>query len=224
MGQAIGEVIPFAIGVAISPVTIIAVILMLFSPRARVNGVSFLVGWVIGLAVLSGVVYAIANGGDVSSDKTASDTSYWIKLALGALLVLFALRHWRSRPASGDEPESPKWMRAIDSFTPVKAGGLAIALITVNPKNLALVIAAGGSVAQAGASTGEAIVALAIFVVLASITIAVPLLVYLFGGDRAAGQLDGWRVWLSTNNAAVMAVLFLVFGAVLVGQGIKGLT
>jgi Sap, sulfolipid-1-addressing protein len=108
MGQAIGEVIPFAIGIAITPVSIIAVILMLFSPRARVNGLSFLVGWVVGLAVVSGVVYAIANGGDVSSDKTASDTSYWIKVALGVLLVLLTVRHWRHRPAAGDEAATPK--------------------------------------------------------------------------------------------------------------------
>jgi Sap, sulfolipid-1-addressing protein len=52
----------------------------------------------------------------------------------------------------------------------------------------------------------------------------VPVVLYLFGGDRAAAQLDGWKAWLSANNASVMAVLFLVFGAVLVGQGIKGLT
>jgi hypothetical protein len=121
-------------------------------------------------------VYAIANGGDVSSDETASDTSYWIKVALGALLVVLALRRWRNRPAPGDEAEGPKWMAAIDSFTPVKAGALAVALV------------------------------------------------YMFGGDRAAAQLDGWKAWLSANNAAVMAVLFLVFGAVLIGQGIKGLT
>jgi hypothetical protein len=123
MGQAIGEVIPFAVGIAISPVSIIAVILMLFSPRARVNGLSFLVGWVLGLAVVSGVVYAIADAGDVATDKTASDTSYWIKPGLGAFLVLHALRSWRRRPASEDEAETPKWMAAIDSFTPVKAEG-----------------------------------------------------------------------------------------------------
>lgn len=224
MGQAIGDVIPFAVGIAISPVSIIAVILVLFSSRARVNSLSFLVGWVIALAVVSGVVYVIADAGDVARDESASDTSYWIKLALGALLVLLALRRWRGRPDPGDEPESPKWMTAIDSLTPVKAVGLAVALVTVNPKNLALAIAAGGGVAQVGASTGEAIVAVAVFVVLASLAIAVPVLVYLFGGERAAAELDGWKTWLSVHNAAIMAVLFLVFGAVLVGQGIKGLT
>jgi hypothetical protein len=224
MGQAIGEVIPFAVGIAISPVSIVAVILMLFSPRARVNGLSFLVGWVIGLAVVSGVVYALADAGDIATDKTASDTSYWIKLGLGAFLVLHALRSWRRGPTSGDEAATPKWMAAIDSFTPVKAGGTGVVLATLNPKNLALAIAAGGGVAQVGASTGEAVVALALFVVVASLTIAVPLLVDLFGGDRAAARLDGWKAWLSANNTAVMAVVFLVFGAVLVGQGIKGLT
>ena len=37
MGQGISEVLTFAVGVAISPVPIIAVILMLFSQRAKVN-------------------------------------------------------------------------------------------------------------------------------------------------------------------------------------------
>jgi hypothetical protein len=44
VGRVISEVLTFAIGVAISPVPIIAVILMLFSQRTKVNGPSFLVG------------------------------------------------------------------------------------------------------------------------------------------------------------------------------------
>ena len=74
MGPAISEVLTFAVGVAISPVPIIAVILMLFSARARVNGPVFLAGWVIGLAVVSGVVYALADASDVATDSTASDS------------------------------------------------------------------------------------------------------------------------------------------------------
>ena len=45
-----------AIGVAISPVPIIAVILMLFSKRARSNGIAFLVGWVVALVVVGSIV------------------------------------------------------------------------------------------------------------------------------------------------------------------------
>ncbi len=51
MLEAIGAILPFGVGVALSPVPIIAVILMLMSARARVNGPMFIVGWLVGLAV-----------------------------------------------------------------------------------------------------------------------------------------------------------------------------
>ena len=224
MGKAISEVLPFAIGVAISPVPIIAVILVLFSARASVNGPVFAIGWIVGVAAVSTVVYLVADAGDVSTSGGASDTSYWIKLLVGLLLVRFAVRDWRKRPAPGETPETPKWMSAIDTLTPAKAGGLGVLLSTVNPKNLALSLGAGASLAQVGASGGEAAVGLIVFVVIASLTIAVPVVFSLSGGERAAHVLDGWRVWLAAHNTAVMAVLFLVFGAVLFSQGLRGLT
>jgi Sap, sulfolipid-1-addressing protein len=224
VGRAISEVLPFAVGVAISPVSIIAVILVLFSARARVNGPVFVLGWVVGVAVVSVVVYLVADAGDVSSGGSASDGSYWAKLVVGILLVLLAFRHWRGRSRPGEPPDTPKWMSAIDTLTPVKTAGLAVLLAAANPKNLALSLAAGASLAQGGASGGEAAVGLVVFVVLASISIVVPVVFYLGGGERAAHVLDGWRTWLSENNAAMMAVLFVVFGVVLFSQGLRGLT
>jgi hypothetical protein len=99
-----------------------------------------------------------------------------------------------------------------------------VLLSAANPKNLALTLGAGGSLAQAGVSGGEAAVGLIVFVVFASLTIAVPVVFSLVGGERAAHVLDGWRVWLAANNTAVMAVLFVVFGTVLFSQGLRGLT
>jgi len=169
-------------------------------------------------------VYLIADAGDVSSGGSASDGSYWAKLVGGVLLVLLAFRHWHKRPAPGETPDTPKWMSTIDTLTPFKAGGLAVLLAVANPKNLALSLAAGASLAQAGTSGGEAAVGLIVFVVIASLTEVVPVVFYLTGGDRAAHVLDGWRVWLAANNTAMMAVLFLVFGTVLFSQGLRGLT
>jgi hypothetical protein len=223
MGRAISEVLPGAIGVAISPVPIIAVILVLFSPRARVNGPVFLLGWSTGVAVVSVVAYLLAEAGDVSTDRNASDGSYWFKLVAGALLVLLAFRHVR-RQRHPDDEAAPRWMGAIATLTPAKAGGLALLLSAVNPKNLALSLAVGVSLSQAAVSSGEATVGLIVFIVLASATIAVPVFVYLFGGERAASMLDSWKAWLSEHNHAVMAVLFVVFGAVLLSQGLRGLT
>jgi hypothetical protein len=220
VGQGISEILPFAVGVAISPVPIIAVILMLFSPRARTNGPMFLLGWVVGLAVVSGAVYAISDRANAATDSTASDTISWVKVGLGVLLLALARRNWAKRPRPGEPAPMPKWMAAVDTITPVRAFGLAVLLSVVNPKNLVLAIGAATGLGQLGISTGDAVVALVVFVALASVSIAGPVVYDLLGGEGARATLDELRSWLSEHNSAVMAVLFLVFGAVLIGKGV----
>jgi threonine/homoserine/homoserine lactone efflux protein len=216
----VAEVLPFAIGVAISPIPIIAVILMLFSSRAKVNGPVFLLGWAVGLAVVSTVAYLA--GGAVSD--SSSDTISWSQILFGAIFVLLAARTWRNRPAPGAEPERPTWMAGIDSFSPVKALALAVLLAGVNPKNLLLAAGAGAAVAGLALPTTEAVVSLAVFVVLASLTIAVPVIYYLVGGEAARTRLDAVKVWLGLHNDAVMTVLFLVLGVNLISKGIPPLS
>ena len=224
MGQGVAEVLTFAIGVAISPVPIIAVILMLFSQRAKVNGPVFLAGWALTLAVVSGVVYAISDLADLDTSSSASDTVSWGKIVLGVLFLLLAVRQWRGRPAPGTEAEMPKWMRGIDSFTPGKAFGVAVLLAGVNPKNLLLTIGAATGLAQLGISTGDAVGSIVVFVIVASLTIAVPVVYYLVGGEQARTGLDSMKAWLAVHNAAVMTVLFLVFGVDLIAKGLPPLT
>jgi hypothetical protein len=224
MGPAISDILPLAVGVMVSPIPIIAVILMLFSPRARVNGPSFLLGWIVGLAVVSAIVYVIADSADVATDTDASDTSSTVKVVLGVVLVLMALRRWRSRPAPGEAAPMPKWMAAIESVTPVKAIGFGVLLSAINPKNLILTIGAAAAVAQSGVSTGDAVVTLVVFVLIGSVSIIVPVLAYLFAGERARTMLDGWKAWLQQHNAAVMTVLLLVIGVVLLAKGLGPIT
>jgi threonine/homoserine/homoserine lactone efflux protein len=66
MGQAIGQVLSFGVGVALSPLPIIAVVLMLATPKGRVNGLAFLAGWVLGIAVLGTIVLLVASGASAS--------------------------------------------------------------------------------------------------------------------------------------------------------------
>jgi len=224
MGQGISEILTYAVGVAISPVPIIAVTLMLFSQRARVNGLMFLLGWVVALVVVSGVAYAAADQANAATDSTTTDTIAWGKIVFGVLLLLLAARNWRTRPRTGTEPEMPKWMAGIDTLKPVKALGLGLLLAGVNPKNLMLAAAAGAGLATLGLSTANAIGSLIVFVVVASLTIAGPVVYYLLGGESAKAKLDEMKNWLALHNNAVMAVLFLVFGAKLIADGLPPLT
>ena len=117
----------------------------------------------------------------------------------------------------------PKWMSGIEEFNAARSFVIAFALSGLNPKNLILTMAAAMTVSQYNLSTAESLVPLAVFVVIASSTVGLAVLVYLLGGEKAEHVLTTWKVWLTHNNATVMAVLFLVFGAVVIGKGITGL-
>jgi hypothetical protein len=222
MGPVIGDILPLAIGVAISLVPIIAVIIILFTPKATTNSVAFLLGWLLGLIVVGSIVLL---AGDVASDDSGESTvSGVVKLALGLLFLLLALRNWRSRPKAGEEAEMPGWMATIDQFGAGKSAGIGALLSGVNPKNLGLTAAAAATIAAAGLTTGEQIGTFAIFVAIASVTVAAPVVVYLIMGERAQGGLDSLKEWLIANNNTIMAVLLLVLGAKLLGDAIRILT
>jgi hypothetical protein len=224
MGQGISEVLPFAIGIAISPLPIIAIILILFSDRARVNGPVFLLGWVAGLAVVSTVVYVVADAANAATDTSTSDTVSWGKVVLGVVLLGLARRNWAKRPAPGEPAELPKWMATVQSIPPSRAFGGAVLLSVVNPKNLVLTVGAAAGLGQLDLSTGDAIVALVVFVALSSVSIAFAVGYNAFGGASATKTLNDLKAWMTEHNSAVMAVLFLVFGVVLISKGLDLLT
>jgi threonine/homoserine/homoserine lactone efflux protein len=222
VSDAIGQVLSFAVGVALSPVPIIGVVLMLGTPRARSNGAAFVVGWVVGLGAVGTIVLLASSGADASTSGEPADWVNWLKLVLGLALLLLAMKQWRARPADGDAAAMPKWMQAIDTVTPLKAAGLAVLLSAVNPKNLLLVVGAAAAIAQTGASTTGQAVALAIFVLVGTLGPGTPVALYFALGNRSKRILDGLKDWMSTHNAAIMAVLCLVIGAKLVGDAIGG--
>ena len=74
------------------------------------------------------------------------------------------------------------------------------------------------------ALAGDAGGSLIVFVVVGSLTIARPVVYYLLGGAPAKSRLDETKDWLALHHDAVMAVLFLVFGANLLAEGVPPLT
>ncbi|MEA2842708.1 MAG: hypothetical protein QOJ69_379 [Actinomycetota bacterium] len=210
-----------AVGVAVSPLPIVALILMLLTPKARSTGTAFALGWVIGLAAV--VIVAVALGGTLTpSDGGGSGTLDTLKIVGGAALIFMGVRRWRRHAATGADHEEPKWMADIDSTGPGKALVLGAALSGVNPKNLILGLAAGASIAQTEVAGSDRVVAIAAYVLLGSLTIVGVLAFFLALGRRAENALQGLRTWLVANSAAVMSVVFVVMGAVILGKGVAG--
>ncbi|MEV0856484.1 GAP family protein [Nocardia fluminea] len=218
MGSVIGGLLPLAVGVAISPIPIIAAILMILSKNAGGAAKGFAVGWVAGILVVTGVMTLLAGtlGGSDSEPSTGASI---VKIILGVALVVLAVIQWQER----SQTEVPGWMKAIDTLTPVKALGLGALLSGVNPKNLLLCVSAGVAIGAGGLSAGGDLIAIVVFTLLASVTVLAVVLGYMLAADRLGPMLDSLRQWLQLNNHAVMAIVLLIMGTVVVGKGIGGL-
>jgi threonine/homoserine/homoserine lactone efflux protein len=146
-----------------------------------------------------------------------------LKIVLGLLLVALAAKQYRGRPRGDTEPQLPGWMKSIDTFTPVKTTGMGLLLSAVNPKNLLLTVAAAAAVAQTGASTVDQAVALAVFVLIATLGVGAPIAIYFLMAERATKILEELHDWMARENDTIMAVICLIIGAKLIGDAITGL-
>ena len=223
MGDVVGQILSFAVGVAVSPVPIIAVVLMLTTDRGRVNGPAFVLGWIAGLALAGTAILLVAGQADASDGGEPATWVGVLKLMLGLGLLALAVKQWRGRPADSEAAELPNWMQKIDGFAPGRALALAVALAAVNPKNLLLTVGAATTIAHAGLEAGEQAVALSVFILIASLGIGAPVAIYFALREKSASLLGGLKDWMAHNNAAIMTVLLLVLGAKLLGDGITAL-
>jgi hypothetical protein len=223
MGQAIGGSLPLAVGVALSPIPIIAVVLMLTSRRAKVNGPVFVLGWLLGLGVVGAIALVLAGAGGASTSGSPAAWVSWVKITLGVLLLLVSARQFRSRPHGDEQAQMPKWMATIDQTKPPAALGLAAVLSGANPKNLLLAVGGAAAIAGTGISGGQQAIAYLVFALIGTLGVGIPVGIYFAMGDRSEKLLAGLKDWMSQHNAVIMSVLCLVIGAKLIGDAISSL-
>jgi hypothetical protein len=142
-----------------------------------------------------------------------------VQLALGAVLVVAAVLKWRGRPRRG-EAELPAWVDSIERFTMARSAAVGLAAAALNPKNLLLAAGAAAAIAGEGLGAGQEAIAMGVFVLVGTLGPGVPVLMFVVLGERAARPLGELRAWLTNNSTAILAVLMLVIGAKLAGDGL----
>ncbi len=223
MKEVLGDILPLAIVVTISPINIVAAILLLFSKRPVLHASCYLAGFIAGVAAVLGALIALADTIGLSTNEQRSRGASGLLLALGIWLLVVAVRKFRSRPGPGETAPAPKWMDGIAGFGPGKSLAVGATVGAVNPKNIAVGLASAVTIASAGLPVGQAVGVVAAYTVIASLGVAAPIVATLLLGDRSDDVLTGWQGWLNRNNTAMMAVLYLVFGVILVGKGLGGI-
>lgn len=211
------EIAALAVGIAASPFAIIPAVMLLFTERPRAVALTFLIGWFSSLAVLA-TVFALLSGAIATGNEAPSWIS-WVRIAAGIALVVIAVRMWVTRKSSA---KTPVWMQTLQDATPRSALVLALTLSMANPKVLLLAAAAGVDIGGAEWIVQHQVLAIGGFAAIASVTVAAPVGAYLVAGQRILGPLARVKDWLLRHNAAVLATVFLLLGALLLWNGATG--
>jgi threonine/homoserine/homoserine lactone efflux protein len=211
--------IPLALVIALSPLSIIPAVLVLQAPRPRPTSLAFLGGWLLGIAALTAIFVAASGalGGLHSSRPTWAS---WLRVVLGSALIAFGIFRWLTRHSHTD---TPAWMRSFASISPARACVTGAVLTVVRPDVLLICIAAGLAIGSSGLSIANDWISAVFFVAIAASTVAIPILAYAAAGDRLDDSMARLKDWMERNNAALLAAILVVIGLMVLYNGIHAL-
>jgi hypothetical protein len=219
LGSLVLQLTTLALGAAASPLPVVAVLIILITRRARLGSIVLAASWVLGniIAIAVAVIFA----GKLHMPSSGTDL-WWeglVTLLLGIGLVVSGYLSRRGRRMT-DDPRPPAWVKSVDDLSPTGAGLVALSNATTSPKNLALAITAGSFIVRADIPIAGIVAASAYYVLIASLSILIPVVLYFLGGQRAVAILRSWRDKVTDNAAAVMEISLFVLG---IGLSAKGL-
>jgi Sap, sulfolipid-1-addressing protein len=218
-GSVLATLIPLALVVAISPLSIIPAVLVLQTPRPRPTGLAFLGGWLLGLAALTAIFVASSDAlGDLR--KSPPTWASWLRIVLGLALIAYGLYHWLTRHS---HTESPRWMRSFSTLTPTRAGITALVLVVIRLEVLISCALAGLAIGSGGHDMAANWMLGAVFVAVAASTVAIPVLAYAGAGDRLDGAMARLKEWMEQNNAVLLAAVLVLIGLMVLYNGIHPL-
>lgn len=219
LGSELTELVPLALVVALSPLSIIPAVLVLHSPKARESGLAYLAGWLVGLLALTGIFVGTSSLIGKGSEAPPTWAS-WARVAVGVALIVFGIYRWITRHTNA---HSPKWMKTITETTPGRALVTGAVLTVLNPKVLFICLAAGLAIGTAGLGASDSVFGVLIYVIVAASTVIVPVLAYVVMGAKLDPPLSRLKEWMEKHNASLVAVILVVIGLLVLYKGIHGL-
>ncbi|MCV7409892.1 hypothetical protein AWC05_23485 [Mycobacterium florentinum] len=211
--------IPLALVIAVSPLSIIPAVLVLHAPQPRPAGLAFLGGWLVGLVVQT-VLFVEGSGALGGMHKSPPTWASWLRVVLGSALILFGIYRWVTRHR---HTESPAWMRSFSTMRPRRAAITGLVLTVIRVEVLLMCLAAGLAIGTADLHDADKLSAGIVFVAVSASTVAIPILAYVAAGHRLDNTMEKIKDWMEKNNAALMAAILILIGLMVLHNGIKAL-
>jgi threonine/homoserine/homoserine lactone efflux protein len=206
------ELVILGLVITLSPLTLVAFILLLAAEGGIWKGLAFILGWMACLvAVIAAVV--LTTGGDPPRPHTAPSTAVLVvKALLGILLIWIGIRRRRRR---GLPRKPPTWMGWLDRMSPWAAVGFGAFM---QPWSLVAIGAA--TVVQAKLSTVGDWLALVVFCLLATSSFLVMELYAVLSPEAAAARLGRIRTWIDGHMDQAIILVSLALGGLLLVDSI----
>jgi hypothetical protein len=218
-GSVLTTLIPLALVIAVSPLSIIPAVLVLQAPRPRPTGLAFLGGWLFGLAALT-AAFVAGSGALGGLHKSPPTWLSWSRVVLGLTLIGFGIYQWLTRQR---HTESPRWMRSFTTLTPGRAGITALVLVVIRLEVLICCALAGLAIGSDGLVVAAEWIMTTIFAAVAASTVAIPVLAYAGAGDRLDDSMARLKDWMEKNNAALLAAILVLIGLIVLYHGVHAL-
>ena len=206
------DLLLIGLAITLEPFPVTAFILILSAEQGTRKGLAFILGWLACLVVVIAAVVLVTGGKPPAPSTAPSTAALAVKLALGIVLIGFAVRQ---RRRMGRPRKPPTWMARLDRLSPWAAAGLAAFL-----QPWALVAAGAATVTQAKLSSAADYLTLMLFVLLATASFLYLELYAVFAPAAAGARLERLRTWLDTHRDQVIIVLSLLLGFWLAGESI----
>jgi Sap, sulfolipid-1-addressing protein len=214
-------VVLYGLVAAISPTVLLATLVVLGSGRGRLNGIVFLAAFVAGqtlaflLALLLGS--AFTPGEELAGTLTAT-----LQVLAGVALVAISWRRRAGPDAAGGSPRSAALFARLSRVRPAVSFGLGMPL-GVGVKRLVITVLAAATVAGADLGRDSTVTLSVAYVVVATVVVWCPVLIYLVLGPRADRRLEDARAWITANERPLLVWTALALGLFLAADGLRQL-
>jgi len=213
--------VPGAVGIALSPLTVASVVFLLGQRRGYGSAVALAAGWVCTIVVA--LVLAVLVGERLpATSGSGTPVQAVVALVAAALLLGLAAWQWVRRRLPDGSPASSRWSDRMEAIGPGRAFALG-ALLFLSPKLFVLVLAAGLAFGEAGPSVPEAVLAGAVFVVVSGSTAVLPIVLAVSLGERARRALAGMRAWIARWGSLSLVLVLAGLGVLQLVIGLSGL-
>ncbi|QVL52121.1 MAG: GAP family protein [Cyanobium sp. M30B3] len=223
MGALLAELGAFALAVGFSPLHIALLLLLLLGPQPRRRAGWFVAGWLLTTAAAVGLLLSAGHGLVLTMEKGSGHRTGLDLLAAGALLGL-GVKELLSREEDG---QAPGWTNKLEQFCAMPLPlllGVSAGLELASPDDLFLLAKTAGSLLQAGLGVGGELLATAVFTLVSSLLLLLPLLALVaLGAERVQPLLLGGKQWLFARGDLLVGLVSIGLALYLGWQGIEGL-